>query len=99
MPKLTMMHSNGVDASAAAAVAGNPHDDRHGVMAAAAAADPLGTPAAMAVGSHCALAAQGKDGGRAAKLASLGSLRGLHRVKVGGGQWRLLRLCCSVLDL
>jgi len=44
----------------------------------------------MAVGLRCTLAAQGEDG-RAAKLASLGSRRGLHRSKLGGGQRRFLR--------
>jgi hypothetical protein len=58
-----MIHNNGVDTAIAVAAAGNPHDDRRRVMAAATAADPLGSPAAMAVGSLCALAAQGKDGG------------------------------------
>jgi hypothetical protein len=45
---------------------------------------------AMAVGSCCALAAQGEDGGGAAKLALLGSRRGLRGEKLGGGQRRLL---------
>ncbi len=74
MPKLTMMHNNGVDAATVVV----------GVMAAAAAADPLGSPAAMAVGSCCALAAQGEDGGGSeacfARLASR-----LAQGKVGRG--------------
>ena len=39
----------------------------------------------MAIGLRCTLAAQGKDGGSAVELASLGSHRGWRRAKLGGG--------------
>jgi hypothetical protein len=48
----------------------------------------------MAVGLCCALAAQGKDGGGAAKLTLLGLRPGLHRAKLGGGQQRLVCSNC-----
>ncbi len=49
---------------------------------------------AMAIGLFFALAAQGEDGGGAAKLALLGSRFGLRRAKLGGGQPCLLCSCC-----
>jgi hypothetical protein len=61
----------------------------------------------MAVGLRCTLVAQGKDGGSAVELASLGLHRGWCRAKLGGGSgtcfacvpWLALVGVCGVLGV